>query len=122
VPYKEPKIEKIYFSISEVAQLLGVNASLIRFWEKEFTILKLQKNKKGNRLFTKEDIEQLRVIYHLVKEKGMTLKGAQALLKKNREGTSKTGEVIERLIRVRQQLVDIRNELGDAEGEGVRDK
>ncbi len=122
MPYKEPKIEKIYFSISEVAQLLGVNASLIRFWEKEFTILKLQKNKKGNRLFTKEDIEQLRVIYHLVKEKGMTLKGAQALLKKNREGTSKTGEVIERLIRVRQQLVDIRNELGDAEGEGVRDK
>ena len=121
VPYKEPKIEKIYFSISEVAEMLGVNASLIRFWDKEFAILKLQKNKKGNRLFTKEDIQQLRVIYHLVKEKGMTLRGAQSLLQKNREGTTKTGEVVERLIHIRQQLADIRKELGEEEVEGLRD-
>ena len=84
MPYKEPKIEKVFFSISEVADMLGVNASLIRFWDKEFTFLKLQKNHKGNRIFTKEDIQQLRVIYHLVKEKGMTLKGAQHLLHRNR--------------------------------------
>lgn len=121
MPYKEPKIEKIYFSISEVAEMLGVNASLIRFWDKEFAILKLQKNKKGNRLFTKEDIQQLRVIYHLVKEKGMTLRGAQSLLQKNREGTTKTGEVVERLIHIRQQLADIRKELGEEEVEGLRD-
>jgi len=115
VPYKEPKIEKIFYSISEVAAMLGVNASLIRFWDKEFSVLKLQKNKKGNRLFTKEDIQQLRVIYHLVKEKGMTLKGAQQLLQKNREGTVKTAEVVERLLMIRQQLTEIRNELGDDE-------
>jgi len=115
VPYREPKIEKIFYSISEVATMLGVNASLIRFWDKEFSVLKLQKNKKGNRLFTKEDIQQLRVIYHLVKEKGMTLKGAQQLLQKNREGTVKTAEVVERLLMIRQQLTEIRNELGDDE-------
>ncbi len=113
MPYKEPKIEKIFFTISEVAGQLGVSTSLIRFWDKEFSIIKLQKNKKGNRMFTKENIQQLKVIYHLVKEKGMTLKGAEALLLKNREGTARTGEVVERLILIRQQLEDIRNELGE---------
>ena len=101
VPYKEPKIEKIHFTIGEVAEMLGVNASLIRFWHKEFPILKLQTTKKGNRIFTKEDIQQLRVIYHLVKEKGMTLKGAQHLLHTNREGATKTAEVIEKLLDIR---------------------
>jgi DNA-binding transcriptional MerR regulator len=115
VPYKEPKIEKVFYSISEVAAMLGVNASLIRFWDKEFSVLKLQKNKKGNRLFTQEDIQQIRVIYHLVKEKGMTLKGAQQLLHKNREGTVKTAEVVERLLNIRQQLTEIRNELAGDE-------
>jgi len=118
VPYKEPKIEKVFFSISEVAEMLGVSTSLIRFWDKEFTIIKLQKNKKGNRMFTKENIQQLKVIYHLVKEKGMTLKGAEALLMKNKDGTAKTGEVVERLIHIRQQLADIQKELEDAESEG----
>jgi DNA-binding transcriptional MerR regulator len=113
VPYKEPKIEKVFFSISEVADMLGVNASLIRFWDKEFSVLKLQKTQKGNRIFTKEDIQQLRVIYHLVKEKGMTLKGAQHLLYRNREGVTKTAEVIEKLIEIKKQLSDIRNEMGE---------
>jgi DNA-binding transcriptional MerR regulator len=111
VPYKEPKIEKVFYSISEVADMLGVNQSLIRFWDKEFAVIKLQKNKKGNRLFTKEDIRQLKVIYHLVKEKGMTLKGAQALLQKNREGTTRTAEVLERLLGIKQQLTAMRDEL-----------
>lgn len=111
MPYKEPKIEKVFFTISEVADMLGVSTSLIRFWDKEFSIIKLQKNKKGNRMFTKENIQQLKVIYHLVKEKGMTLKGAEALLMKNKEGTSRTGEVVERLIHIRQQLADIQKEL-----------
>jgi DNA-binding transcriptional MerR regulator len=113
VPYKEPKIEKVFFSISEVAEMLGVNASLIRFWDKEFSVLKLQKNKKGNRIFSKEDIQQLRVIYHLVKEKGMTLKGAQHLLHRNSEGVTKTAEVIEKLLDIKRQLSDIRNEMGE---------
>jgi DNA-binding transcriptional MerR regulator len=113
VPYKEPKIEKIFFSISEVAEMMGVNASLIRFWDKEFSVLKLQKTRKGNRIFTKEDIQQLKVIYHLVKEKGMTLKGAQHLLHRNREGATKTADVIEKLLQIKKQLSDIRNEMGE---------
>ena len=77
MPYKEPKIEKLFYSIGEVADMFKVNTSLIRFWEKEFDIIKPKKNKKGNRLFTKEDIENFHIIYHLVKERGMTLKGAK---------------------------------------------
>lgn len=113
MPYKEPKIEKVFYSIGEVAAMLDVNASLIRFWDKEFSIIKLQKNKKGNRLFTKDDIRQLKMIYHLVKEKGMTLKGAQDLLRKNREGNSDTAGAVELLLQIRQQLVDIRDEMGE---------
>ena len=71
MPYKEKKIEKLYYSIGEVAEILQVNTSLIRFWEKNFTIIKPHKNKKGNRYFTKEDIENLKLIYHLVKEQRM---------------------------------------------------
>ena len=86
MPYKEKKFEKLFYSIGEVSEMLGVNPSLIRFWEKHFPIIKPQKNKKGNRLFTVKDIENLKLIYHLVKEKGMTLEGAQKRLKDNKEG------------------------------------
>jgi DNA-binding transcriptional MerR regulator len=113
VPYKEPKIEKVHFTIGEVAEMLGVNASLIRFWDKEFSVLKLQKTQKGNRIFTKDDIQQLKVIYHLVKEKGMTLKGAQQVLYRNREGATRTAEVIRKLLDIKQQLTEIRNELSE---------
>ena len=114
MPYKEPKIEKVFYSISDVAEMLNVNASLIRFWDKEFSIIKLQKNKKGNRQFTTEDIQQLKVIHHLVKERGMTLKGAQDLLRKNKTGSPDTGEVIETLVNIRDQLMAIRDEMGKA--------
>lgn len=113
MPYKEPKIEKVFFTISEVSEMLGVTPSLIRFWDKEFSVLKFRKTQKGNRIFTQEDIQQLRVIYHLVKEKGMTLKGAEHLLKKNKEGTTRTAEVIERLLDIKQQIADIRNEMSE---------
>jgi DNA-binding transcriptional MerR regulator len=113
VPWKEPKIEKVFYSISEVAEMLHVNASLIRFWDKEFSIIRLQKNKKGNRLFTNENIQQLKVIYHLVKERGMTLKGAQDLLKKNKTGNTDTGEALEILLNIRNQLMAIRDEMGE---------
>ncbi len=111
--HKEPKIEKVFYTITEVAEMLDVNASLIRFWDKEFDTLKPFKNKKGNRLFTTEDIEHLKLIYHLVKERGMTLKGARQRIKDNRESTSQNFEVVKRLQNIRQQLLEIRNELGE---------
>ena len=81
MPYIEKKVEKLYYSIGEVAEMFKVNTSLIRFWEKEFDVIKPKKNKEGNRFFTKKDIDNLHLIYHLVKEKGMTLSGAKKKLK-----------------------------------------
>lgn len=109
MPYKEKAIEKLYYSISEVAEMFGVNNSLIRFWEKEFDIIKPKKNKKGNRMFTKSDIENFRVIYHLVKERGFTLQGAQQKLKENKSDTVNKVEVIDRLSKVRGFLMDLRD-------------
>ena len=87
MPYKETKIEKLYYTIGEVAEMFNVNTSLIRYWEKEFDVIKPNKNKKGNRLFTPKDVDNFHLIYHLVKEKGLTLKGAQKKLKENKEDT-----------------------------------
>ena len=82
MPYKEKPIEKLYYSIGEVADIFEVNVSLLRFWEKEFNILKPKKNKKGNRMFTTKDLDNLKIIYHLVKERGYTLEGAKRNSKK----------------------------------------
>ena len=79
---------KLYYTIGEVADMFGVNTSLIRFWEKEFDVIKPHKNKKGNRQFTKTDIDNFHLIFHLVKEKGMTLKGAQQQLKNRKAETA----------------------------------
>ena len=103
--YKDPNIQKVYFSIGEVADMFGVNTSLIRFWEKEFSIIKPKKNKKGNRLFTQKDIENFKIIYHLVKEKGFTLEGAKNELKSNKEFLRDKFEVINRLKYIREQLL-----------------
>ena len=84
---KQQKVEKFYFSIGEVAQLFGLNESTLRFWEKEFDEISPRKTKKGTRYYRQEDIEQIRLIYHLVKERGMTLSGARRKLKENRETT-----------------------------------
>jgi DNA-binding transcriptional MerR regulator len=111
MPYKEPKIEKLYYSIGEVATIFDVNTSLIRFWEKEFDIIKPHKNKKGNRLFTQKDIDNFHLIFHLVKERGMTLKGAQRKLKENKESTVNNFEVVKRLQDIRGILVDIKDSL-----------
>jgi DNA-binding transcriptional MerR regulator len=105
------KIEKIYYSIGEVAELFEVNQSLIRFWEKEFDILSPQKNKKGNRLFTKFDIENLKLIYHLVKERGYTLQGAKDKLKQNRENVVNTVQMIDSLTQVKEFLLELKKEL-----------
>ena len=111
MPYKKPKIEKVFYSIGEVAEMFGVNTSNIRFWEKEFDILKPHKNAKGNRMFTPEDLENLKIIYHLLKERGMTIRGAQMKLKGNKEDIVQNYEVISRLQTIRQMLVDIKEEL-----------
>ena len=107
----EGKIDKIYYTIGEVAELFEVNPSLIRFWENEFDFLKPQKNKKGNRLFTKEDIDTIRIIYHLVKEKGYTLQGAYDKMKNNRKDVEKQVEVIDSLQKIRSFLVDLKKDL-----------
>jgi DNA-binding transcriptional MerR regulator len=111
VPYKKPKIEKVFYSIGEVAEMFGVNTSNIRFWEKEFDILKPHKNAKGNRMFTPEDLENLKIIYHLLKERGMTIRGAQMKLKGNKDDVIQNYEVVKRLQEIRQMLVDIKEEL-----------
>jgi DNA-binding transcriptional MerR regulator len=113
MPYKKPIIEKIFFSIGEVAEIIGENQSLIRYWENQFDALKPHKNKRGTRQFTKEDIETVKLIHHLVKERGMTLKGAQQKLKENKEATINNYEIVQRLQDVRQQLAEIRDEMQD---------
>ena len=111
MPYKEKKVEKLYYSIGEVASMFDVNTSLIRFWEKEFDIIKPKKNKKGNRLFTRQDIENFHLIYNLVKERGMTLKGAQKKLKENREDTINNFEVVKTLTDIKEMLNEIKESL-----------
>jgi DNA-binding transcriptional MerR regulator len=111
VPYKEKEIEKLYYSIGEVAEMFKVNTSLIRFWEKEFDILKPVKNKKGNRMFSKADLENLRIIYHLVKERGFTLQGAKDKLKENKQDTVNTVEVVNSLTRIREFLLELKKEI-----------
>jgi DNA-binding transcriptional MerR regulator len=111
MPYKEKKIEKLYYTIGEVSQLFNVNTSLIRFWEKEFDIIKPHKNKKGNRLFTPIDVENFHLIYHLVKEKGMTLKGAAKKLKENKEDTIHNFEVIRNLESIRGMLMEMKENI-----------
>lgn len=111
MPYKETKIEKLYYTIGEVAEMFKVNTSLIRFWEKEFDIIKPHKNKKGNRLFTPKDIENFHLIFHLVKEKGMTLSGANKKLKENKEDTVNNFEVVTRLQQIKGFLIELRDNL-----------
>jgi len=105
------KIEKLFYSIGEVADMFNVNASLIRYWEKEFTIIKPQKNKKGNRLFTQKDVDNFHLIYHLVKERGMTLTGAKQKLKENKEDTLNNFEIIQSLKDIKQTLLEIKEHL-----------
>jgi len=113
VPYKKPTIEKVIFTIGEVAEMIGENTSLIRYWENNFDILKPQKNKKGNRLFSKDDVETVKLIHHLVKERGLTLKGAQQKLKDNRDETINNFEIVKRLQIIKEELIGIRDGMDD---------
>jgi DNA-binding transcriptional MerR regulator len=109
--YKEKEIEKIYYSIGEVAEMFNVAPSLIRFWETEFELIQPKKNRKGNRQFTKEDIDNVRTIYHLVKEKGFTLQGAKEMLKNDTQSVKNKMELLDSLRKVRSFLVEVREKL-----------
>lgn len=102
---------KLYYSISEVAAMFDVNESLLRFWEKEFPQLAPKKGGRGIRQYRKEDVETLKLIYHLVKERGMTLPGARQRMKDNKEATLRNFEIVDRLKSVREELLGMRDAL-----------
>ena len=111
MPYREKKVEKLYYQIGEVSEMFSEPVSTIRFWEKEFDILKPKKNNKGNRLFMPEDIRNLKLIHHLLRERGMTLEGAKKYLKTNRDDADYRLEIADTLRNIRAMLVDIRDEI-----------
>ncbi len=104
---------KLLYTMGEVTEMFDVNASLIRYWESKFDCIKPQKNKKGNRLFTPSDIENFKLIYHLVKEKGMTLEGANNTMKRRGKKLHKEVSILERLQNIRAMLVEVRESLGE---------
>ena len=104
---------KLLYTMGEVTEMFDVNASLIRYWESKFDCIKPHKNKKGNRMFTPSDVENLKLIYHLVKEKGMTLEGANKTMKGRGKSVQREISILERLQNIRAMLVEVRESLGD---------
>jgi DNA-binding transcriptional MerR regulator len=102
---------KIFYSIGEVARMFDLNESTLRFWEKEFDSIKPQKTTKGFRQYTKADIEDIRLVYHLVKERGMTLVGAKKVIRNNKRKLSAKVELLDRLNAIKEELVAIRDEI-----------
>lgn len=111
MPYKEREISKMYYSMGEVAKLFEVNQSLLRFYEKEFEVLQPKKNKKGNRYFTPEDIEHLKIIFHLIKDKGYTIGGAKEYLKNNLTESKDNVKVINALESIKHFLIEVSDNL-----------
>jgi DNA-binding transcriptional MerR regulator len=111
MPYKEKKVEKLFYAIGEVAEMLDVPVSTVRFWENEFDILKPRKNKKGNRLFLPDDIKNLKIIHHLLKEKGMTLAGAKKQLSAKWEETDYKYEISQSLKNIKGILLEMRDNI-----------
>ncbi len=111
MPYIADNPEKMFYRIGEVADMFGVNPSLIRFWEKEFDLFKPFKSRKGTRFFTMDDIRTFQKIYYLVKEKGYTLQGAKEVLASKPETVSRNSEIYNSLSRIRQFLIEIKSEL-----------
>ena len=104
--------DKLYYSIGEVAKHFNINESNLRFWEKEFDFRSPRKNAKGTRFYTKKDIEDISLIYFLLKEKGLTIPGAKKKIKENRSDVIKNHDIIDKLKDVRQELLDIIKEMG----------
>ncbi len=111
MPYKAKQVQKLYYSIGEVSEMFGVNASLIRFWEKEFDIIKPKKNTKGNRQYTQQDVANIKLIYHLVKERGFTLEGAKRKIKENKDDSVNQMELVDSLKRVKSFLEELKSSL-----------
>jgi DNA-binding transcriptional MerR regulator len=111
MPLRKKEISRLYYRIGEVAELFHVNTSLIRFYEKEFDIISPHRNKKGNRLFTQNDVDNFHTIFHLIKDKGYTLEGAKAHLRKKNIANPDSQEIIRSLQRVKRFLLEIRNDL-----------
>lgn len=110
--------EKLFYTMGEVTEMLDVNASLIRYWGTQFPSIKPQRNRKGNRLFSPADVEQLKRIYHYVKERGMTLEGARKALKAERSTNAETNvniELLDRLYSLQSMLIAVRDSLGEVE-------
>lgn len=115
-------VKKIYYSMGEVAEMFDVSPALVRHWESQFDCIKPHRNKKGNRMFTEADVEKLKQIYHLVKERGMTLKGANKALKRgSTDELTRDTVLLERLQRIRAALVEVREELKAGDGEKLLD-
>ncbi len=115
MPLKPNKELKLYYSIGEVAEMFGVRETLLRYWETEFPQISPRKSGRNIRQYTKENIEQVEIIYNLVKVRGLKISAAREALKKNKEGTVQSVEVIQRLKDIRAQLVAIRSQLGELE-------
>jgi DNA-binding transcriptional MerR regulator len=111
MPYKEKKVEKLYYSIGEVAEMLEVPVSTVRFWDNEFEILKPMKNKKGNRLFTPADLKNLKIIHHLLKEEGLTIGGAKKRLSEKPDETGYKYEINESLQKIKSMLLEIKDSI-----------
>ena len=109
--YEEPQIEKVYYKIGEAAKILNVPVSTVRFWENEFAILKPMKNKKGNRLFTPQDLKNLKIIHRLIKEEGMTLSGVKKRMSGKFDETNYKFEITESLQKIKSMLLEIRDSI-----------
>ena len=100
-------LEKRFYRIREVAEIVGLPLSTLRFWETQFTVVKPKRNAKGTRLYTAEDIRQIETIYYLVKERGLKLEAAQELLRTNPEGVSRKASAIKRLQEIKKELTEM---------------
>lgn len=111
MPLKEKSSFKLYYSIGEVSEILDVNPSLLRFWEKEFDIINPQKNSKGNRIYKEQDVKNLKLIHHLVKERGFTLDGAKKKIKDQHKALLEKSEMISSLKHVKSMLLELKDSL-----------
>lgn len=117
------EVKKMYYTMGEVSEMFDVNSSLIRYWEKHFSnVIKPVRNKKGNRLFTPKDVENFKLIYHLVKERGMTLEGAKKSLKGGSVAVSRESELMDRLQTMRSLLLEVREALKQTDTEEPKDQ
>lgn len=111
MPYKEKPVEKLFYTIGEVSKILNVPVSTVRFWENQFDILRPKKNNKGNRLFMPEDLRNLKIIHHLLKEKGMTIAGAKKHLSDKLQESDYKLVIRETLLDIRELLIELRNNI-----------